>query len=463
MSPIFKTLMLGLGILLVAPVAQAKELIGQTFGGGVLSMLCRSQVTASGFRVEIDGATGAVNQLTRLKVSDVPPNTTLLWSVPAGRRALTPAASPVELILDGELPQKAQIRARSAGVYDFEVQATRLVNGQRQVIARTSGCVSVSATVAAPEPNPAAARALVNPAGLAIAPNGRVFVGEFCSPSGSNGGSNCNNQAQIQSWPSVAAYQANPNARQEITRSSAGANAWIPRGIEGLAATNDWLFVAETEGCNGEGVAVAPGTACNTGVRGKLHAFKWQEAGGQAVATYSHKIEHADFRQVRGLAVDNAGMLYLANDGTNNVLKIDARSAASMPVSVNLSVGHSSLKAVAVQPGSGNLYTVDLFAKKVRGFSGSGAALAGKEWNLPNAFGPIDLAFDNTGRFLYVSEVGGGAAVRKIDTQNSGNPVNNVATGVLSTAQWGIGLNPASDKLMVLDSLNDRAVVVNNP
>ncbi len=237
------------------------------------------------------------------------------------------------------------------------------------------------------------------PAGIAIAPSGRVYLAIWGDP-------NAGRQGSVRSWPSAAALMS--GAAADIVLGTTGAvQVGNPESV--AVDSQNRLYVADTYAHR---VLVYNDVTAN----GQQPNFVF---GSQGAST---GLENK-FQFTRGLAADGQNHLFVTDEFNNRVLVYNLPIASNNPAPIAQYTGLNGPRAVAVD-GSNDIYIADSENAVVKVFDGPAAA--GGPYNTPaRTIGqphaandcpstgantaatylacPIDLTLDSAGR-LYVSD-----------------------------------------------------------
>lgn len=204
---------------------------------------------------------------------------------------------------------------------------------------------SAGANSALPDPTAdATVNNLDRPAGIAIAPNGRVFVAIF-------GSDNPFRQGAVQSWASTAALRG--GAAPDIVLGKAGATQVGNPEAVAVDAQNR-LYIADT----GNHRVLVYNSVTKTGQQPDF-IF-----GSQGTST---KLENK-FQFTRGLAIDSANHLFVTDEFNDRILAYNLPIASNSPTPFAQFTGLKGPRAVAVDS-SNNVYIADSQNAQVKIFN----------------------------------------------------------------------------------------------
>lgn len=156
-----------------------------------------------------------------------------------------------------------------------------------------------------------------------------------------------------------------------------------------------------------------------------------------------------------GVALDGSGNLYVADTGNNRVVEVNSAGAGSVVDVAGLTL--SAPRGVAVDA-SGNLYIADTGNNRIVNLPAGGSAAAYNITGLGTALSaPLGLAEDVGGN-LYIADSGNNRIV-KVTTGAAGAAVSITGLGTALSTPTGIAVDSVSN-LYIADSGNNRAVKV---
>ncbi|MCX6047635.1 MAG: hypothetical protein NT075_21260 [Chloroflexi bacterium] len=246
-------------------------------------------------------------------------------------------------------------------------------------------------------PDSTAASKITNldrPAGIAIAPNGRVFVAIF-------GSDNPFRQGAIQSWPNTTAFRS--GGTPDIVLGKAGAvQVGNPESL--TVDPQNRLYIADT----GAHRVLVYNSVTTTGQQPDF-VF-----GAQGI---SNKLENK-FQFTRGLAVDSQNHLFVTDEFNDRILVYTLPIASNNPTPIAQFTGLNGPRAVAVD-GNNNVYIADSQNGQVKVFQNPVAAnhfatpdrtigeqhvsdcsSTGNATSATRLSCPIDLVLDSAGNLL---------------------------------------------------------------
>ena len=218
------------------------------------------------------------------------------------------------------------------------------------------------------------------------------------------------------------------------------------------------------------GTGNAPQVALTPGIISTIAGGSANDSNGDGGPATSAELSYP-----LALAVDNAGNLYIADNGDSAIRKVTARTGIITTVAVISGAGALSLRGIALDS-AGNLYIADqgnyvhkldtatgvmttLAGTGAAGYSGDGGPAAQAKLNFPEA-----VAVDNAGN-VYIADTGN-YRVRRVDA-GTGIITTVVGDGVEGTAgdfgpASGAQINPvaiaidSAGNIYIADTYNSR-------
>ena len=157
----------------------------------------------------------------------------------------------------------------------------------------------------------------------------------------------------------------------------------------------------------------------------------------------------------KGVIVDGAGNLYIADSAHHQIVKVTPAGTATVLVLTGLSTGLSAPEGLAIDD-VGNLYIADTGHNRVVTMSSAGTAAVLDLGSLTLS-SPRGLAID-AARNLYIADTGANRIV-KLPSGGAGAALNITGLGTALSAPAGLAVDAAGN-LYIADSGNNRIVQV---
>lgn len=155
------------------------------------------------------------------------------------------------------------------------------------------------------------------------------------------------------------------------------------------------------------------------------------------------------------LVLDDSGNLYIADTGNNRIVVLTPAAAGSVIDLGGLTL--SSPKGVAIDA-SGNLYLADTGNNRIVKLSSGGSAAVHNITGLGTALSsPVGLAVDASGN-LYIADSGNNRIV-KVTTEGAGSALSISGLGTALSAPSGVAVDSFAN-ILIADSGNNRVVQV---